>query len=376
MHEYIINLHTHTRFSDGTGTHAEVAGAALKAGLDCIIFTDHNVRVSGIENYLRKDGRKLIILVGEEVHDQARQPQKNHLLVFGVDSEMAHYADQPQTLIDRVNKAGGLSFIAHPVDLALPLFKEENLSWENWEVQGYTGIELWNGMSELKTEIHSWFDAIRFGLNPDSLAHGPHPAALQRYDNLLAQGWRVVAVGGSDAHALKVKVGPITRTIFPYSFHFEAINTHVLTPEPLSWNNISHDRKLIYQALRNGNCFVGYDLPAPTRGFRFTAQTSKGILSMGDQEELRGTTTLQVRLPFPAECRLLQDGRVIKVWRDQLVGAHITKEPGVYRVEVFIPFLGRQRGWIYSNPIYLRPYNPASNSLTGPSWSQTTLPDF
>ena|SRR3990172_8228762 len=97
---------------------------------------------------------------------------------------------------------------------------------------------------------------------------------------------------------------------------------------------------------------------------------------MGDQGEVRGAVTLQVRLPFPAECRLLRDGRVIKTWIDQQVGAHITKEPGVYRVEAFIPYLGKQRGWIFSNPIYLRPPSTERNPLTGPQWSQTTLPDF
>ncbi len=376
MHESIVNLHIHTRFSDGTGTHARIARDALDAGLDCIIFTDHNVRVEGVEGYLRKDGRKLLILVGEEIHDQARQPQKNHLLVLGVDHEMAQSTDQPQQLIDRVNQAGGLSFIAHPIDPALPLFHEDDISWESWGVRNYTGMELWNGLSELKTVIHNWFDAVRYGFNPDSVAHEPHPAALQRWDTLLAQGQRVVAIGGSDAHALTVRVGMMRRTIFPYSFHFQAINTHVLTSDPLTGNNFNYDRKLIYRALQQGHCFIGYDLPAPTRGFRFTAQTKQGELSMGDQGEVRGAVTLQVRLPFPAECRLLQDGRVIKTWIDQQVGAHITKEPGVYRVEAFIPFLGKQRGWIFSNPIYLRPPSTERNPLTGPQWSQTTLPDF
>jgi hypothetical protein len=376
MHEYVINLHVHTRFSDGTGTHKQVAQAAIEAGLDAVIITDHNVRVEGIEGYLRKDGRKLLVLIGEEIHDQARQPQRDHMLVLGVDHEMAIHADPPQQLIDRVNQAGGLSFIAHPNDLALPLIHEEGIPWENWDLRNYTGIELWNGLSELKQVIHNVLDAARYGLNPHAVAHAPHPSTLQRWDNLLAQGQRVVAIGGSDAHSLNLKVGFLRRTIFPYSFHFQAINTHVLTTESLNGNNFNSDRKLIYQALQNGHCFIGYDLPAPTRGFRFTAQGKQGVLTMGDQGELRGAVTLQVRLPFPADCRLIQDGRVIKTWQEQQVGAHITREPGVYRVEASIQFLGKQRGWIYSNPIYLRPPGTDRNSIMGPQWSQTTLPDF
>ncbi len=29
-------------------------------------------------------------------------------------------------------------------------------------------------------------------------------------------------------------------------------------------------------------------------------------------------------------------------------------EPGVYRVEAYIRYKGRRRGWIFSNPIYIR----------------------
>lgn len=360
MHEFTVNLHIHTRYSDGTGTHAQIAQAALEQGIDCIIITDHNVYVQGLEGYVRKNGRKLLLLVGEEVHDQTRQPQKDHLLVLGAGREMAAHAAQTQQLIDLVRQAGGLSFIAHPLESALPMFHQEDISWENWDVKDFTGLELWNGLSELKHIIHNWFDSLVFGLNSDLVAHHPPPGALTRWDALLAAGKQVVAVGGADAHAMKMRFGPISRTIFPYSYHFQAINTHVLTPEPLSWTDFHQDSKLIYQALQQGHCFIGYDLPAPTKGFRFTGQTSQGVLSMGDQAEIKDSVTLQVRLPFPAECRLIRDGQVIKTWHDQQIGAYITKEPGVYRVESFIEFLGKRRGWIYSNPIYLRP--PASGS--------------
>ena len=33
--------------------------------------------------------------------------------------------------------------------------------------------------------------------------------------------------------------------------------------------------------------------------------------------------------------------------------SHITTEPGVYRVEVYIPYRGKRRAWIFSNPIYI-----------------------
>ena len=51
MHELVINLHMHTRYSDGHGSHGDIAAAAMQAGLDAVIVTDHNVWVDGPEDY-------------------------------------------------------------------------------------------------------------------------------------------------------------------------------------------------------------------------------------------------------------------------------------------------------------------------------------
>jgi len=51
---------------------------------------------------------------------------------------------------------------------------------------------------------------------------------------------------------------------------------------------------------------------------------------------------------------LLKDGQVIQTWKNKLSGTHITTEPGVYRIEAYRKYLGKLRGWIYSNPIYVR----------------------
>ncbi len=358
MQELVINLHIHTTYSDGSGLHSEIAQAAIDSHLDAIIITDHNVLVQEISGYVRKNGRKTLILTGEEVHDQGRIPQKNHLLVFGVSEEMATYAENSQELIDHVKNNGGLSFIAHPIDPELPMFNESDISWEDWEINGFTGIELWNGLSELKTTVKNRIEALIYAFFPELIAHGPLPQTLQIWDSLLAKGKRIVAIGGSDAHALPMRMGPVRKTIFPYSFHFSAINTHILTSTALNGNSIT-DSRTIYKSLANGNVFIGYDLPAPTRGFRFSAQSKENEVIMGDQIELNGSITLQVHIPGIAETSLLKDGKVIKkTMKKNLV--FTTKEPGVYRVEVHRNYLGKRRGWIYSNPIYVLPMSKSA----------------
>jgi hypothetical protein len=162
-----------------------------------------------------------------------------------------------------------------------------------------------------------------------------------------------VAIGGSDAHALHLSLGPISRVIYPYEFHFRTVNTHLLLDEPLS-GDANVDKKLIYEAMAEGHCFIGYDLPAPTRGFRFTAQGMDKTAIMGDELPAKNGVTLQAKLPSHAEIRLLKDGQVIQTLKNKMSCTHITTEPGVYRIEAYRKYLGKLRGWIYSNPIYVR----------------------
>jgi predicted metal-dependent phosphoesterase TrpH len=61
MHEIVVNLHMHTPYSDGTGTHEDIAQAALRAGIDAVIVTDHNVYVNGPEDYYKDGDHKRII---------------------------------------------------------------------------------------------------------------------------------------------------------------------------------------------------------------------------------------------------------------------------------------------------------------------------
>jgi len=148
-------------------------------------------------------------------------------------------------------------------------------------------------------------------------------------------------------------LGPIRKTIFPYKFHFQAINTHLFTEDPLS-GDFDKDRQIVLEALRNGHLFVGYDLPAPTNGFKFTAQGMETNGLMGDEIKLNEGVTLQITLPKRTECHLIKDGEIIKTWTKREICTFIANEAGVYRVEVYLYYLGARRGWIFSNPIYIR----------------------
>jgi hypothetical protein len=354
MPELVVNLHMHTTYSDGTGTHQDIGEAALQAGIDVVIVTDHNVYVQGMDRYYQRENQRALLLVAEEVHDPTRQPQKNHLLVVGAGREMATYSANPQRLLDQVAKAGGMGFIAHPRDPELKALGEDDISWVDWDVRGFTGLELWNGMSEMKSVVHGKLDGLFYAYFPQYIARGPHESVLEKWDELTGKGQKIVAVGGSDAHCFHMHLGPLHRTIFPYAFHFRAINTHIITDNPLT-GDLAADRTAVMDAFRRGHAYVGYDLPASTRGFRFAGQAKNGSVLMGDEVRVGNGVTLQIRLPGKAECRLVCNGKAIRTWRNQEICTHIASQPGVYRVESYLEYLGRRRGWIFSNPIYIRP---------------------
>jgi hypothetical protein len=358
-------MHMHTPYSDGEKWHAAIAEDAIAAGLDFIIVTDHNIWVDGVEGYYENENGRVLLLVGEEVHDVRRRPQASHFLAYGAEKELSPYAADPQRLIDETKAAGGYGFLAHPHEQGMPLLDFPDLGWHDWEIEGFTGLEIWNYMSSFldaitnavgrlpaQHKLLAQLTAVRLALNPEKYVTGPKPQTLALWDDLLAQGKRVAAVGNSDAHATPMSFGPIKRVIYPYDYLFRAVNTHILIPEPLN-GDLTRDKEMVLRAIGNGRSWVGYDLPHPTAGFRFTGQgADKG--SIGDAIQLDVGATLQVKAPAKAHIRLIHCGETVAEVDNETHLTHIPVEAGAYRVECQIPYEGKMRGWIYSNPIYLR----------------------
>lgn len=365
MVEIAGNMHIHTLYSDGHQWHDAVAEAAINAGLDFIIVTDHNVWVRGVEGYYQRVNGRVLLLTGEEVHNVRRQPQASHMLIYGAGKELAPLAADPQALIDETLTGGGYCFLAHPHERDLPLIDSPDLGWHDWDIEGFSGLEIWNYMSSVKNAVAARLDelpirskifsslvGLRMALRPERTVIGPEAETLALWDGFLARGMRVAAVGNADAHAVPMRLGPIEREIYPYEFLFRAVNTHLVLPRELT-GDVEHDRALILRAIGRGNSWIGYDMPHPTQGFRFTVQGERRGY-MGDEMVLGSGAVLQISAPARCRIRLIRHGAVV-AQADQVTNlTYAPSEPGAYRVECLIPYLGRERGWIYSNPIYLR----------------------
>jgi hypothetical protein len=344
----------HTTYSDGTKTHAEIARIALANGLDFIVVTDHNVLVKGVEGFYgdEQDGY-VLVLTGEEIHDQVLNPPGNHYLVYNTDQELSQCATNPQELIDTVNAAGGSGFIAHPHDPPLTLVNELGFTWQDWNVRRYTGLEIWNYMSSFKSAAQKdWKTLLKTAFQPEEMIIGPEPETLAKWDELLSDGYRVVGIGNSDAHGIVYHAGPIAHCIFPYDFLFNCVNTHVLLPQPLT-GNWQRDRGLLLRAVAAGNCFIGYELPGSTRGFRFSATGQYGTAVMGGTIRLGPGVTLQTIAPVRSHFKMICNGKVVAEATNRENLTFTAQTPGAYRVEVWRELAGQERCWILSNPIYV-----------------------
>jgi hypothetical protein len=104
----------------------------------------------------------------------------------------------------------------------------------------------------------------------------------------------------------------------------------------------------VYDALRQGRCYIAVDALAPATGFAFWADGPAGRAEMGAESQA-GQRTFHVHAPRSARIHLLRDGAQIASQDGESL-EHAAAEPGVYRVEAHLG----DRPWVLSNPIYVR----------------------
>ncbi len=345
MVEYTGVLHLHSVFSDGTGEVPDIAKYAEEVGLDFVILTDHNTLRALHEGYERWYGNTLL-LVGVEINDKEN---KNHYLAFGIEDSFSTRLPA-KDYVRKVKEAGGIGFLAHPHEKRTHMKEHPPFPWTDWSIKEFDGIEIWNHMSEWMENLTEE-NKYRSFLHPLRTIEAPPKETLEVWDKLNLER-KVVGIGGVDAHAHKYNLlGFMEVEIFPYKVLFKSIHTHVLLAEELKKGNsqkaISKAKWLIYNAMREGRCFVANDYHGNSEGFRFYAENNNTVYTMGDTFTPKGDVSLKVILPeLEGSIRLIRNGKVTEMI-DGLNAEFIVNKKGVYRVEVF----RKDCAWIYSNPI-------------------------
>jgi hypothetical protein len=318
VHDLSCVIHLHSLHSDGTGTVEEIARAASRAGVDVVLLTDHDVMAAEPGWY-----GDVLVLVGEEVSPRGR----DHYLAFGLDEPIDHSGMDAAGIVRAVRDAGGFGFAAHPFSKGSQRFGQKPIAWTDLDC--VDGIEVWSFVTDVAERVDSIPQAIRFLIRPERHVSGPPDENLREWDRL-NRSRRVVAVGGVDAHQFGRRIaGRWVVRLMGYARTLRQLRTHVLADELLT-GDVDHDRAQVYDALREGRSYIAVDHLAPPAGFGFREEAG----------------TVCVRVPRPAELRLLHDGR--EVARTTGVGLdHARDGEGSYRVEARLG----GRVWILSNPL-------------------------
>lgn len=336
-------VHCHSTYSDGTGTVPEIAEAAARAGADVVLLTDHDTLEAKRRGEEGWHG-DVLVCVGEEVSPTGG----NHYLAFGIDEEVPRSL-APADIAAAVRVQGGLGFMAHPFSRGSEPFKRAGMPWDEIDIPAATGVELWSWVTDTAERLRGPRDAAKFVLAPERIVDHPPAANLAAWDALCARR-RVVAIGGIDAHQIGIRVGGrVPLKLMSYARSFRHLRTHVLLDEPPAGDG-PRDRDAVYAALGAGRCYLAIDSVAPARGFAFWSDAAP----MGAEVAFTDGMDLHVRVPRPAALTLLRDGEPVARAHGVALD-HGAERAGVYRVEARLPAHGRERTWIVSNPVYLRP---------------------
>jgi hypothetical protein len=368
--DYPGAIHVHSSLGGhSTGTFAEIVAGARAASLAFVVMTEHpseytDTRAATLTG--THDG--VIFIPGNETNESER----DRLLTFGgstasnvsgsiqtvapnasvATANVANVAST-QSLIDRAKSAGQLVFVAHPE------------TFESWQTaRGFDGMEVYNLHADAKhaNRLTLFFDGLWSYRSFPSLLwarfHESPTENLRRWDELTAQGRRVVAVAGNDAHAnVGVSLQDLTgKSIFqikldPYERSFRVVRTHVLAPRDQNFN-----ADALLAALSAGHVYVAFDLLSDATGFRFNATNGAEQKMLGDEIALASGVRLKVATPVESRVVLVKDGRRVDEKLARSVEWSIG-ERGVYRVECYLPQLPAPMNatpWIISNPIYVR----------------------
>jgi len=332
--------HIHTHYSDGTGNIKDIAVAAKKAGLKWIIITDHN-NLAGLKNDEEGWYNGVAVIIGEEISPET----SDHYLAFGIKEEISPDTGY-KNYIKKVTEQGGLGFVAHPDESLTRKNDLKPLRWLNWDVQGFTGLEIWNYLSDL-VDNYDPKKALFWYLCRNKLLSGPTQKVLGWWDSLNNQTDKIVpAIGGVDVHCFHYKYKGVGLKIFPYSNSFKTVTNLLYLDRRLS-DDFEQAKIQILNALENGNNIImnriwnkGENYPG------FYVKNSQKKAYVGESVNLDKEAAIIVKFSKKAKIKLIHDGTIIMETEDNKLLFDNLKT-GKYRVEAYY----KNRPWIFTNPI-------------------------
>jgi hypothetical protein len=202
------------------------------------------------------------------------------------------------------------------------------------------GIEIWNWFSQWGDNLNdkNLFALAYSYLFKHKLIQEPNKETLKWWDKLNFEDKKIIpAIGGIDAHALKIKNYILPVTIFPYEKMFKTI-TNVLTfKEPLSEDFYTRKEQIL-GAIKNGNNII------------VNRKVEKNIPNInivsGSRAKLSDRPHLKINTKKKSEIKVFFNGAEFYNTVSDKVSL-LLKKVGKYRVEIKVG----KKGFAYTNPI-------------------------
>lgn len=339
-------IHVHTALGGHSRATLEELIEGAK-GLDYVVITEHTANLLDTAALTLNGTYEGTLFVGGNELDTHTSDRL--LLIPGTHEAYLRRNIETPEFLPPFQKEGRLAFVAYPD------------RFRSWNTANVDGIEVFNLSTSTRdvNYVLFIFDMLwAYGDHSDlTLAtHLSRPDGnLKKYDES-AKTRRLTLFAGSDAHSniglhlLGDETGKkfVGLKFDNYADVFRVVRTHVLLE-----NGKTLKQETLLEALKQGHCYIGFDVLGDTKGFSFSA----GWKIQGDEIKLADGLSLTVTVPLDSRIVLLKDGQQVSEAGSTHELAFTPKEPGTYRVEVYLDALGKpfdRLPWIMSNPIYVR----------------------
>ncbi|MDO9555097.1 MAG: CehA/McbA family metallohydrolase [Atribacterota bacterium] len=238
------DFHIHSHHSDGNHSVYELMTYLQGKGLDFFVLSDHNTTLGWKEKYLSKT----LVIPGIEISTFF-----GHFVLINWVGDINWFSLERESTFEdvaaEIKRKGALFSVAHPACIGDPICTGCRWDYPNFCWGAADVIEVWAG---------SW-----------SERRAENIKTLKRWENLLNQGLKVIAVSGSDIHQLE-----------PYKKDYG--RTYV-------WAK-SKTREGIMEGLKEGKVYI-------TSGpkINFQLMTDKGVfVSLGEELEVDCNTSIKL----------------------------------------------------------------------------------
>ncbi|HJU60644.1 MAG TPA: hypothetical protein VJ864_01260 [Candidatus Binatia bacterium] len=351
--EYKGVVHVHSFLGGHSkGGFREIISAAQANKLDFVVMTEHALAEYDTALMTLKGSHAGVLFInGNEINTGFGRL----LIIPGDELEMLGGFNTIEQ-IERRPERNLLRVVAYPGE------------FKAWRDSAYEGVEVYNVYTNARdiNPVVMFFDGLwSYRSYPHLLFANFYrrPSAdLERWDQAIAgTGRKLVALAGNDAHAnigfeLSDSTGEklLGLNLDPYERSFRLVRIHVVSQRA---DDVSISPGPLMAAIAAGHCFIGFDIFGDTTGFRYAARDADESKIMGDEIKLDNEVRLNATMPVSGRIVLLKDGVMIQETTNTRSMEYVAKERGSYRVEAYLPQLGKQVGdqpWIISNPIYVR----------------------